>query len=62
MRHTVARLGLWSAVLVAWQLLAMRGAPDYVLAPLDIAVRPGHPPGREVNGPASADPPRDSQR
>ena len=36
MRHTVARLGFWAAVLVAWQLLAMRGAPDYVLAPLDI--------------------------
>jgi ABC-type nitrate/sulfonate/bicarbonate transport system permease component len=36
MRHTVARLGFWAAVLVAWQLLAMRGAPDYVLAPVDI--------------------------
>jgi ABC-type nitrate/sulfonate/bicarbonate transport system permease component len=32
----LARLGLWIGVLAAWQLLAMRGAPDYVLAPVDI--------------------------
>src|SRR2546423_15566371 len=32
----LARLGLWIGVLTAWQLLAMRGAPDYVLTPVDI--------------------------
>src|SRR5438067_11737659 len=33
----LARLGVLAAVLVAWQLLALRGLPDYVLSPLDIA-------------------------
>lgn len=37
MAARLARLGFWLAVLAAWQLLAMRGAPDYVLSPLDIA-------------------------
>ena len=32
----LARLGFWVAVLAGWQLLAMHGAPDYVLAPVDI--------------------------
>jgi ABC-type nitrate/sulfonate/bicarbonate transport system permease component len=32
----LGRLAFWIAVLAAWQLLAMRGAPDYVLAPVDI--------------------------
>src|SRR5438105_13434481 len=36
MSGRLARLGFWIAALVAWQLLAMRGAPDYVLAPADI--------------------------
>jgi len=32
----LARFAFWIAILIAWQLLAMRGAPDYVLAPADI--------------------------
>src|SRR5438105_1227179 len=36
MSGRLARLGFWIAALAAWQLLAMRGAPDYVLAPADI--------------------------
>lgn len=37
MRQTVARASLLLLVLVAWQLLALRGLPDYILAPADIA-------------------------
>lgn len=37
MAQRLARLGLLAALLVAWQLLSLRGLPDFVLSPLDIA-------------------------
>jgi ABC-type nitrate/sulfonate/bicarbonate transport system permease component len=32
----LGRLAFWIAALAAWQLLAMHGAPEYVLAPSDV--------------------------
>jgi len=37
MASRLARLGFWAAVLLIWQWAAMRGAPDFVLPPLEIA-------------------------
>src|SRR5919202_4065488 len=37
MSRRLARIGFWLAVLGLWQWMAMRGAPDYVLPPSEIA-------------------------
>ena len=36
MKTTLIRLGALVAVLAIWQLLALRGLPDFVLSPVDI--------------------------
>jgi len=37
MAGRLGRLAFWAAVLLLWQWTAMRGAPDFVLPPLEIA-------------------------
>src|SRR3954471_16439011 len=37
MAGRVGRVAFWASVLVLWQWTAMRGAPDFVLPPLEIA-------------------------
>ena len=37
MTGRLGRLAFWAAVLLLWQWTAMRGAPDFVLPPLEIA-------------------------
>jgi ABC-type nitrate/sulfonate/bicarbonate transport system permease component len=37
MAGRVGRVAFWAAVLLLWQWTAMRGAPDFVLPPLEIA-------------------------
>ena len=36
MKTTLVRIGALLAVLIAWQLLSLRGLPDFVLSPVDI--------------------------